>query len=269
MQIQFPRRIRLGFRPWYGLTLRQLAYLVIAGIDIQAGPVDISFLGPAPQRPYNEKRVHYLFRFFWDYSGGQITNWGAHHLDIAQWGLGMDNSGPVAIRGSGTAPANDGCSYNCHPSFEIVYTYGNGTNGADGTQVVCRDAPPKEWPVRDAKGNLASNGILFEGEKDQWIFVSRSPSANHAAIWSRCGARRSGTSPRRPTGAARAAAMTAATCSSVGAGSPRRRPAAMAAATYLATVFRSLPVPRAMARRPSPKQNRRRTSRTSITPSSR
>ena len=59
------------------------------------------WLGPAPERPYNEKRVHYLFRFFWDYSGGQMTNFGAHHLDIAQWGLGRDESGPVAIEGTG------------------------------------------------------------------------------------------------------------------------------------------------------------------------
>ncbi len=55
------------------------------------------WLGPAPERAYNEKHVHYLFRFFWDYSGGQMTNFGAHHLDIAQWGLGRDQSGPVSI----------------------------------------------------------------------------------------------------------------------------------------------------------------------------
>ena len=55
------------------------------------------WLGPAPLRPYNVNRVHYKFRFFWDYSGGQMTNFGAHHIDIAQWGLGMDESGPVEI----------------------------------------------------------------------------------------------------------------------------------------------------------------------------
>ena len=59
------------------------------------------WLGPAPLRPYNKNHVHYLFRFFWDYSGGQQTNFGAHHLDIAQWGLGMDDSGPVSVEGSG------------------------------------------------------------------------------------------------------------------------------------------------------------------------
>jgi predicted dehydrogenase len=58
------------------------------------------WLGPAPQRPYNQKHVHYNFRFFWDYSGGQMTNFGAHHIDIAQWGLGMDDSGPVSVEGT-------------------------------------------------------------------------------------------------------------------------------------------------------------------------
>jgi len=60
------------------------------------------WLGPAPWRPYNEKRVHYNFRFFWDYSGGQMTNWGAHHIDIAHWGMGMDASGPLEVAGTAT-----------------------------------------------------------------------------------------------------------------------------------------------------------------------
>ena len=69
-------------------------------------PADLDYdrwLGPAPERPYNPKRVHYNFRFFRDYSGGQLTNWGAHHLDIARWGLGdADDAGPTNVRGTGT-----------------------------------------------------------------------------------------------------------------------------------------------------------------------
>jgi predicted dehydrogenase len=61
-----------------------------------------TWLGPAPSRPYNRKRVHYNFRFFRDYSGGQMTNWGAHHIDIAQWGMGTDETGPVSIEGTAT-----------------------------------------------------------------------------------------------------------------------------------------------------------------------
>lgn len=60
------------------------------------------WLGPAPQRPYNVKRVHYNFRFFWDYSGGQMTNFGAHHIDIAHWGIGVDDAGPLEIEGAAT-----------------------------------------------------------------------------------------------------------------------------------------------------------------------
>lgn len=66
--------------------------------------VDYDFwLGPAPSRRYNSDIVHVphrAWRWWWDYSGGQMTNWGAHHLDIAQWGMGMDNAGPTEIAGS-------------------------------------------------------------------------------------------------------------------------------------------------------------------------
>ena len=82
------------------------------------------WLGPAPFRPYNKQRVHYYFRFFWDYSGGQMTNWGAHHLDIAQWGLGMDQSGPVEI--SATAEFDPEKRFETPPRFKITYKYANG-----------------------------------------------------------------------------------------------------------------------------------------------
>lgn len=63
-----------------------------------------TWLGPAPLRPYNSvlspRGVHDFFpnwRNYREYSGGGMTDWGAHHFDIAQWGLGMDDSGPVEI----------------------------------------------------------------------------------------------------------------------------------------------------------------------------
>lgn len=55
------------------------------------------WLGPAPWRPYHSKIHPVNFRVWFDYSGGGMTDWGAHHFDIAQWGLGMDHSGPVEI----------------------------------------------------------------------------------------------------------------------------------------------------------------------------
>lgn len=92
-----------------------------------AAPAELNYdlwLGPAPLRPYNSKRVHYNFRFWWDYSGGQMTNFGAHHLDIAQWGLGMDASGPVAAEG--TATFHPEKVHEVTETCRITYTYANG-----------------------------------------------------------------------------------------------------------------------------------------------
>ncbi len=111
------------------------------------------WLGPAPSRPYNKNRVHYLFRFFWDYAGGQMTNWGAHHLDIAQWALGMDEGGPVEIRGSGVE--NDDKLYETPQKFDVDFSYAN------GTMVRCSSGTGK------FKG-----GLTFEGERGT-IFVTR------------------------------------------------------------------------------------------------
>jgi predicted dehydrogenase len=57
------------------------------------------WLGPAPYVPYDPFRCHYHFRWFWDYSGGQMTNWGAHNLDIARWALNA--KAPTAVSGFG------------------------------------------------------------------------------------------------------------------------------------------------------------------------
>jgi predicted dehydrogenase len=67
-----------------------------------APPTDLDYemwLGPAPKRPYNPHRSLYHFRWFWDYSGGQMTNLGAHDLDVVQWA--MQVKGPTAVASSG------------------------------------------------------------------------------------------------------------------------------------------------------------------------
>jgi predicted dehydrogenase len=83
------------------------------------------WLGPAPKKPYNEKHVHYNFRFFWDYSGGQMTNFGAHDVDITQWALGMDNSGPTSaeVVGIGFDPEK---RFEVPVIGRINYLYDNG-----------------------------------------------------------------------------------------------------------------------------------------------
>ncbi|MDY3551550.1 Gfo/Idh/MocA family oxidoreductase [Gemmata sp. JC717] len=111
------------------------------------------WLGPAPERPFNANRVHYLFRFFWDYSGGQQTNFGAHDLDIAQWALGMDDIGPTTIEG--TATFNKEKWFETPESASQVFTYAN------GVKVHC---------TLGAGGN--PGGVTFVGEKGT-IYVKR------------------------------------------------------------------------------------------------
>ena len=109
------------------------------------------WLGPAPWAPYTEQRCHYSFRFILDYSGGQMTNWGAHHLDIAQWGHGSDLSGPVRIEGRGEFP--DSGLFNTAVTVDLVYTY------ADGVTLLC-------------KNGSGSGGVTFTGDEGR-IYVSR------------------------------------------------------------------------------------------------
>jgi predicted dehydrogenase len=113
------------------------------------------WLGPAPFRPYNKNHVHYLFRFYWDYSGGQQTNFGAHHLDIAQWGLGMDESGPTSVEG--TAVFNPDGWYETPDTTDIKYTYAN------GVVLTCR---------QKLKTKSSNQGTEFIGEKGS-LFVYR------------------------------------------------------------------------------------------------
>lgn len=100
------------------------------------------WLGPAPWRPYNSKLVGGWMGWY-DYSGGDMTNWGAHVWDIVQWGLGMDDSGPVEI-----IPA-DGKDIKY-----LTYRYANGV------------------PVIRNKIAGVGKGILFEGTQG-WVKVSR------------------------------------------------------------------------------------------------
>jgi predicted dehydrogenase len=118
------------------------------------------WLGPAPWAPYTEERVHpqssITDRPGWlrisDYGAGMITGWGSHHLDIVQWGMGTEYTGPVEIVGEAEFP-RDGL-WNVHGDFRIEYTYANGVR----------------MIVADEK--VHKNGIRFEGDKG-WVFVTR------------------------------------------------------------------------------------------------
>jgi predicted dehydrogenase len=117
-------------------------------IDWKEEPIPPGFnynlwLGPAPAAPYTTLRCHYTFRFLLDYSGGQITNFGAHNLDIAQWGLDMDNSGPVEVQGTGEAPKKG--LFSTYDNVNIDYRYANGvvmnmkTGGGGGIKFIGAD----------------------------------------------------------------------------------------------------------------------------------
>jgi predicted dehydrogenase len=86
------------------------------------------WLGPAPLRPYNSilspRGVHKHFpdwRNYREYSGGMMTDWGAHHFDIAQWGLGMDESGPVEIIPPEDPKATRGVRYLYANGVEMIH----------------------------------------------------------------------------------------------------------------------------------------------------
>ena len=157
-----------------------------------APPAELDYdfwLGPAPQRPYNAKRVHYLFRFFWDYSGGQMTNFGAHHLDIAQWGLGMDESGPVAIEG--TARFNKDGWYEVPEQQPDRYTY------ADGVKVICgqgrQDRAERHCSratratISVDRGKIESNPAeIAQGRRSSRGDVHLYASKNHHENWLDC-----------------------------------------------------------------------------------
>ena len=110
------------------------------------------WLGPAPWAPYTEKRCHWNFRWILDYSGGQVTDWGAHHIDIAQWGMGTDGTGPLAVAGTGEFP--DGL-WNAAKTYRFRCTYAGGL------------------VMEVASNNFLRQGVRFIGEKG-WVHITRS-----------------------------------------------------------------------------------------------
>jgi predicted dehydrogenase len=134
------------------------------------------WVGPAQSADYSfERRKE--FRWYYDYSGGKMTDWGAHHIDIAQWALGVDRTGPVKISGTGKftpiVPEHfdwvayfDGKAslpngFHTPSQFNIKLQYANGA-----TLEVC------DYYKRDGQRIEFPNGILFEGEEGR-IFVNR------------------------------------------------------------------------------------------------
>ena len=93
-----------------------------------AVPKDFDYemwLGPAPEAPYTPARCHFIFRWILDYSPGYITDWGAHFIDVAQWGNNSDDTAPVSVKASEVKFRDKGI-YNAPEEFRVEYQYGNG-----------------------------------------------------------------------------------------------------------------------------------------------
>ncbi|MEX0937269.1 MAG: Gfo/Idh/MocA family oxidoreductase [Pirellulales bacterium] len=82
------------------------------------------WLGHTPQVPYTEKRCHFWWRFILNYGGGEMTDRGAHIIDLAQLGAGMDDTGPVEIEATGTRSKTS--LYDAFMDYQFVNTYANG-----------------------------------------------------------------------------------------------------------------------------------------------
>jgi len=109
------------------------------------------WLGPAPWAPYTAKRCHFYFRYVSDYAGGPMTDLGAHDNDIAQWGNGTEQTGPIEIEGKGEFP-RDGL-WDTVMTFKVHYRYAN------GVELICSSDP-----------NPQGTGVRFEGT-DGWVYT--------------------------------------------------------------------------------------------------
>ncbi len=111
------------------------------------------WLGPAPKRPYQGFGPHWNWRWILDYSGGQLTDWCGHHVDIAHWGLGLDRTGPRTIEPIKATYPETGL-YDVPTEYHFVCTY------ATGVQI-----------------SVANNRIHAQGCKwigsDGWVYVRR------------------------------------------------------------------------------------------------
>jgi predicted dehydrogenase len=121
------------------------------------------WLGQAPKVEYLKERCHSTFRWWFDYSGGPVTDWGAHHNDSARWAIGLD--GPVKIEARAlTEPIPGG--YTTPSEFEATLIWANGVK-----QVVKTTVDDSPFGVA-LKPDGQRNGVRFAGTNG-WIWVNR------------------------------------------------------------------------------------------------
>jgi predicted dehydrogenase len=124
---QIVRNGKIGQLKHIDVTLPQGHSIRPASFEVQKPPEGFDYnlwLGQAPEAPYCPARIHWNFRWILDYSAGMLTDWGAHMIDIAQWGNNTEKTGPVGVSGTGKFPKEG--LYNTATDFSIDYKYANG-----------------------------------------------------------------------------------------------------------------------------------------------
>ncbi len=140
-----------------------------------------AWLGPAPKKPYNKNRTFYRFRWFYDYSGGQVTNFGVHYIDFIQWALGAE--APLSVMTMGGKPAGMKDNREIPDTLEAVWQYPGGTlvtfsqfNASAGQWSL----PGCEVEIRGTKGTLYLFGNGYDVVPDkvtEMEFPANSPIA--------------------------------------------------------------------------------------------
>lgn len=152
-------------------ALKRIHVFVPAGLRAgpfppQTVPPELNWdfwLGPAPQVDFLKERCHATFRWWFDYAGGPVTDWGAHHNDIARWAIGLE--GPSRIEARALVEPIPG-GYTTPPQFEATLTWPN------GVEQIVRTTPDDSPFGAILKEDGQRNGIRFEGT-DGWIWVNR------------------------------------------------------------------------------------------------
>ena len=131
-------------------------------------PADIDYdrwIGPAPMKPYSDLRVtnHGAWHIY-DYALGFIAGWGAHPLDIAQWGNNTDTTAPIHYEGTGTIPS--GVLFDTISSWDMHCTYAN------GVKMHFMDHETAKPVVSEYYPKLRDHGTTFHGDEG-WITVRR------------------------------------------------------------------------------------------------
>lgn len=144
----------------------------LAGTAGQEAPVppppqlDYEFwLGPAPRAPYCPARVHQNWRWHLDYGGGQLLDWVGHHVDLAHWGMGWDQTGPVEVEGEGEWPTIG--LWNTPTKYRIDCKYANGVvmtiaSGSPEVRSGTRWIGERGWLLCDRQGIEAEPKRLLD-----------------------------------------------------------------------------------------------------------